>query len=86
MYALNAKTGELYWHYKHKMGPITTFCCGPNNRGVAVHEGKVFLGTLDAQLVALDAKTGSLLWKADVGDPELGYSETMAPTAVNGKI
>lgn len=86
VYALNAKTGELYWHYKHKMGPITTFCCGPNNRGVAVHEGKVFLGTLDAQLVALDAKTGSLLWKADVGDPELGYSETMAPTAVNGKI
>jgi PQQ-dependent dehydrogenase (methanol/ethanol family) len=86
VYALNAKTGELYWHYKHKMGPVTTFCCGPNNRGVAIYEDKVFLGTLDAQLVALDAKSGSLLWKADVGDPELGYSETMAPTAVNGKI
>jgi glucose dehydrogenase len=33
VYALDAKTGEMYWHYKHKMGPITTFCCGPNNRG-----------------------------------------------------
>jgi len=86
VYALNAKTGEMYWHYKHKMGPVTTFCCGPNNRGVAVAGDKVFLGTLDAQLVALDAKSGSLLWKAQVGDPELGYSETMAPTAVNGKI
>ena len=86
VYALDAKTGEMFWHYKHKMGPVTTFCCGPNNRGVAVSGDKVFLGTLDAQLVALDAKSGSLLWKAQVGDPELGYSETMAPTAVNGKV
>ncbi len=86
VYALNAKTGEMYWHYKHKMGPITTFCCGPNNRGVAIADDKVFLATLDAKLVALDAKTGSLLWEAQVGDPELGYSETMAPTVVNGKV
>jgi PQQ-dependent dehydrogenase (methanol/ethanol family) len=86
VYALNAKTGEQYWHYKHKMGPITTYCCGPNNRGVAVYGGKVYMGTLDSKLVALDAKTGSLLWQTDVADPTLGYSETMAPTAVDGKI
>jgi alcohol dehydrogenase (cytochrome c) len=86
VYALNAKTGEQYWHYKHKMGPITTYCCGPNNRGVAVNGDKVFMGTLDAKLVALDAKTGSLVWETQIADPELGYSETMAPTAVNGKI
>lgn len=86
VYALDAKTGEMFWHYKHKMGPVTTFCCGPNNRGVAVYEDKVFMATLDARLVALDAKSGSLLWNTEVGDPELGYSETMAPTAVNGKI
>lgn len=86
VYALNAKTGEMYWHYKHKMGPITTFCCGPNNRGVAISDDKVFLATLDAKLLALDAKTGSVLWEAQVGDPELGYSETMAPTVVNGKV
>jgi PQQ-dependent dehydrogenase (methanol/ethanol family) len=86
VYAINAKTGEQYWHYKHKMGPVTTYCCGPNNRGVAVHGGKVYMATLDSKLLALDAKTGSLLWETQIGDPELGYSETMAPTAVNGKI
>jgi len=86
VYALNAKTGEQIWHYKHKMGPITTYCCGPNNRGVAAYGDKVFMGTLDAKLLALDAKTGKLVWEQQIADPELGYSETMAPTAVNGKI
>ena len=86
VYAINAKTGEEYWHYKHKMGPITTYCCGPNNRGVAIYKDKVYMGTLDSKLVALDAKTGSLVWQTDIADPELGYSETMAPTAVDGKI
>jgi len=86
VYALNAKTGEQYWHYKHKMGPVTTYCCGPNNRGVAIYKDKVYMGTLDSKLVALDAKTGSLIWQTDIAEPELGYSETMAPTAVDGKI
>jgi alcohol dehydrogenase (cytochrome c) len=86
VYALNAKTGEEYWHYKHAMGPVTTYCCGPNNRGVAVYDDKVYLATLDSKLVALDAKTGSLVWQTQIADPTLGYSETMAPTAVNGKI
>ena len=86
VYALDAKTGEELWHYKQPLGPITTYCCGPNNRGVAVYEDKVFLGTLDGKLVGLDAKTGNKVWQADVGDPELGYSETMAPTVVKGKV
>ncbi len=86
VYALNAATGEDLWHYKHKMGPITTYCCGPNNRGVAAYGDKVYLGTLDAKLVALDAKSGKVVWETLIADPELGYSETMAPTAVNGKI
>jgi PQQ-dependent dehydrogenase (methanol/ethanol family) len=86
VYAINAKTGEQYWHYKHKMGPVTTYCCGPNNRGVAIYKDKVYMGTLDAKLVALDAKTGSLIWETQIAEPELGYSETMAPTAVDGKI
>jgi PQQ-dependent dehydrogenase (methanol/ethanol family) len=86
LYALDARTGEQIWHYKHKMGPITTYCCGPNNRGVAVHGDKVYMGTLDAKLVALDAKTGKPAWEVEIADPELGYSETMAPTAVDGKI
>ena len=86
VYALDAKTGAEIWHYKPKLGPVTTFCCGPNNRGVAVYEDRVYVGTLDAKLVALDAKTGSVVWEQQVGDPEKGYSETMAPTAADGKI
>ena len=86
VYAINAVTGEQYWHFKHKIGPVSTYCCGPNNKGVAVSEGKLFMGTLDAKLVALDAKTGKLLWETEIADPELGYSETMAPTVVDGKV
>jgi alcohol dehydrogenase (cytochrome c) len=86
VYALNAQTGEQLWYYKHPLGPITTYCCGPNNRGVAVAEDKVYLATLDAKLVALDAKTGNKVWQTDIADPELGFSETMAPTVVKGKV
>jgi alcohol dehydrogenase (cytochrome c) len=86
VYALDARTGEQLWHYQQKLGPITTYCCGPNNRGVAVYGDLVYLATLDSKLVALDAKTGAVAWQSDIADPEAGYSETMAPTAVDGKI
>ncbi len=86
VYALDAVTGKEFWHYKHKMGPVTTYCCGPNNRGVAIMGDRLFMGTLDAQLIALDAKSGKVLWAKEIADPELGYSETMAPVAVDGKI
>jgi alcohol dehydrogenase (cytochrome c) len=86
VYALDATTGKEFWHYKHKLGAVTTYCCGPNNRGVAVLGDRLFMGTLDSKLVALDAKTGKFLWSSQVGDPEAGYSETMAPVAVNGKV
>lgn len=86
IYALDARTGEQIWHFKHKMGPITTYCCGPNNRGVAIYGDMLFMGTLDAKLLGIDAKTGKLVWETELGDPELGYSETMAPSVVNGKV
>ena len=86
VYALDAKTGQQLWHYNHKMGPVTTYCCGPNNRGVQVLGDLVYLATLDSKLVALNAKTGDVVWKTDIADPELGYSETMAPTVVKGKV
>lgn len=86
VYAVNATTGEQYWHYKHSMGPVTTFCCGPNNKGVAISGDKLFMGTLDAKLVALDTKTGKRLWETQLADPEKGYSETMAPTVVDNKV
>jgi PQQ-dependent dehydrogenase (methanol/ethanol family) len=86
VYAIDAKTGEEYWHYKHKLGPIVTVCCGNNNRGVAIEGGTLYLGTLDSKLVALDAKTGKVLWESEIADPDKGYSETMAPTVVDGKV
>jgi alcohol dehydrogenase (cytochrome c) len=86
VYAIDAVTGEEYWHYKQKLGPIVTVCCGNNNRGVAIEGGKLFMGTIDAKLVALDAKTGKLLWETQIADPEKGYSETMAPAVVDGKV
>jgi len=86
VYAIDAATGQEFWHYKHKMGPVTTYCCGPNNRGVAIWRDWLFMGTLDSKLVALDTKNGKVLWTADIADPDKGYSETMAPVAVDGKV
>jgi PQQ-dependent dehydrogenase (methanol/ethanol family) len=86
LYALDAATGREYWHYKHKMGPVTTYCCGPNNRGVAIYRDVVYMATLDAKLVALDAKAGRVLWETQIADPEKGYSETMAPVVVGDKV
>jgi len=78
LFALNARKGSLIWQYDHKLG-TTIFCCGPVNRGVAVAYGNVYMATLDAQLVALDAATGKVKWAKQIADPTLGYSETMAP-------
>ncbi|MGL3213433.1 pyrroloquinoline quinone-dependent dehydrogenase [Bradyrhizobium sp. BR 1433] len=86
VYALDAKTGQQLWHYAHKMGPITVYCCGPNNRGVQVLGDRVYLATLDSKLMALNAKTGEVVWTTNIADPELGYSETMAPTVVKDKV
>ncbi len=64
--ALNAKTGEELWRYKHDRREDWKMCCGPQNRGVAVSDGKVYIGTVDARLIALDAKTGEKQWDIDV--------------------
>jgi PQQ-dependent dehydrogenase (methanol/ethanol family) len=85
LFAVDARTGRELWHYEHKLG-TTIFCCGPNNRGVAVADDKVYMATLDAMLVALDKRTGELLWETEVADPEMGYSETVAPTIYQDKV
>jgi len=86
VYAINAATGKEYWHYAHKLGPVVTVCCGNNNRGVAIDGGALYMGTIDSKLVKLDAKTGKMEWSVQIGDPEKGYSETMAPAVVDGKV
>jgi glucose dehydrogenase len=63
--ALNAMTGEQIWKYEHQRRKDWKMCCGPANRGVAVSGGKVYIGTVDARLIALDAKTGKVVWDID---------------------
>jgi alcohol dehydrogenase (cytochrome c) len=83
-YDLNTKK-EL-WRYEHKLG-TTIYCCGPNNRGVAIHGGAhVYMGTLDAHLVALDAKSGKVMWDKEVADPAFGYSITHAPLIIGDNV
>ena len=86
VYALDARTGRRLWHFQPALGPVRSFCCGPNNRGVAVYGDSVFLATLDARMVALNAADGTVRWEAQIADPEQGYSESMAPQTVDGKV
>jgi alcohol dehydrogenase (cytochrome c) len=86
LFAVDAKTGEELWHYKHVMDPAVPVCCGPNNRGVAALGDLIYMATLDAKLIALNAKTGAVVWNKQLADPLKGYSITAAPTAVDGKI
>src|SRR5438445_982071 len=79
LFALNARTGKQIWRYDHKLGGAEIYCCGPVNRGVGLGYGTVYMATLDAQLVALDAATGKIKWTKQVADPTLGYSMTLAP-------
>lgn len=84
--ALDARTGRTLWAYKHDMPNDVPVCCGEVNRGVAVLDETVYIGTLDAQLVALDAKSGNVRWQVQVTDYKIGQSLTSAPLALDGKI
>jgi alcohol dehydrogenase (cytochrome c) len=84
--ALDLKTGRPLWTFRRAVPSDVRACCGQVNRGVAVLGDTVFLGTLDAHLIALDAKTGNLLWDTTVADYQLGYSITVAPLALKDKV
>jgi alcohol dehydrogenase (cytochrome c) len=84
--ALDARTGKVFWVYHYTPSPDAKVCCGANNRGVAILGDTLYMGTLDAHLVALNAKTGQLLWNTPVADAKLAYSITMAPLVVKDKI
>ncbi len=84
--ALDAKTGRVFWQYRYTNSSDQRVCCGSNNRGVAIHGDTLFMGTLDAHLVAVDAKNGKALWNTTVGDAKLGYSITMAPLVVKDRV
>jgi len=86
--ALDAVSGEVLWRYdpRPKGAQGAYACCDVVNRGVAVWEGKVFAGTIDGRLVALDAATGELLWDTLTVDQDKPYTITGAPRVVRGKV
>ncbi len=88
VFAVNAASGERLWSYDPKVPPESAVnaCCDVVNRGVAVWRGKVFVGTLDGRLVALDAATGKPVWDIHTTDPIQRYTITGAPRVVKGKV
>jgi len=88
VFAVKAATGEKLWSYDPKVPPewAVNACCDVVNRGVAVWQGKVFVGTLDGRLVALDAASGKPAWETLTIDPKFPYTITGAPRVVKGKV
>ena len=74
--ALDAASGKELWRYKHKL-KTKKVCCGTSNRGIAINYGKIYMITIDARLIALDIKDGSLVWDTLVADPNTGRQETI---------
>jgi len=85
-FALDARTGRPIWLYQRQLPGDLRPCCGHVNRGLAILGDKVFLGTLDAHVIALDAKTGNIIWDVTAADYQKGYSFTGAPLAVKNLI
>jgi len=84
--ALDAVTGRIYWIYSYSPAPQARLCCGRVNRGLAILGDTLFMGTIDAHIVAVDAKNGHLLWNTKVASPEAGYAITHAPLVVKDKV
>ena len=84
--AVDPVTGRVFWRFRHTPDENARVCCGANNRGVAVLGDKLFMGTLDARLIALDAINGRPIWDIEVADVNLAYSVTMAPLVVKDKV
>ena len=85
-FALDARTGRPIWMYQRQVPGDIRPCCGHVNRGLAILGDKVFMGTLDAHVIALDAKTGAVVWDVVAADYRTGHSFTVAPLAVKGLI
>jgi alcohol dehydrogenase (cytochrome c) len=88
--ALDAATGRVFWRYQHNPATTARPCCGRVNRGLAIlgdeRGDKVFMATIDALLIAIDATTGQPVWQKAIADPSAGYAMTLAPLAIKDKI
>ena len=88
VFALDARTGTVkwYWEPEYEDGLEAVLCCGPVNRGLAISGDKVYVGTLDARLVALNIKDGSVAWEKKIDEWQNAYASTGAPLVVKGKV
>jgi len=84
VFALNAKSGKIVWERRSGISGNRALCCGRANRGLAMGEGLLFFGQLDATVVALDVETGAVVWKTPIEQYENGYSITSAPLYYDG--
>ena len=84
--ALDAKTGRVFWVYHYVTSPDSRPCCGIVNRGVAILGDTLFMATVDAHLVAVDARNGHPIWNNKLADAAAGYAMTMAPLVVKDKV
>ncbi len=84
--AVDAATGRPFWRYNHELPDDLRICCGRNNRGVAILGETLYMSTLDAHLVGIDARTGNLVWDSVVADYRAGYSKTAAPLIVKDQV
>jgi alcohol dehydrogenase (cytochrome c) len=83
---MDAATGRLFWTYSYAPAPEARPCCGRINRGLAILGDTLFMGTIDAHLVAIDAKNGKPLWNTTVAKAESGYALTHAPLVLKDKV
>ena len=86
IFALDAATGAKLWKYEHRLPEGIMPCCDVVNRGAALYDNLVIFATLDAQIVALDQKTGDVVWKEKIDDYAAGYSATAAPLIAGGLL
>jgi alcohol dehydrogenase (cytochrome c) len=84
--AVDARTGRVFWRYRYTPSDSARVCCGANNRGVAILGDTLFMGTLDARLIAIDARNGRPIWNIAVADVGLAYSITLAPLVIKDKV
>ena len=85
-WAVDARSGRQIWRYRRELPDNLTACCGLVNRGFAALGDRLFMTTLDAHLLALDMKTGNVVWDATLGDYQTGYASTLAPLVVKDKV
>lgn len=86
-WALDARTGRQFWQYRRNLpNDLTYGASAPVNRGFGMLGESLFMVTLDAHLVSLDRKTGSVLWDIELADYHVGYAATMAPLVIDGKV